>query len=142
MMTDANNVEFVDSAGPAGQLTMQGIMAGYGPVVGGAQTVQQYVQGQLNPAGQAPDTFTTAMDLTYNGQYTAIILLTPNFYNTPLIGEDPMLVLVHELLHYVSNQDDGQLVQNLNIPQIAGQSFSYDLSAWLGNGCGGSGGHE
>jgi RHS repeat-associated protein len=141
MMNGANAMTFYDSTGAAGELTMTEVMSQYGPLgAAGAQTVQAYGTAQGADSSAAVDLQYVPAAPPVGPQappfYTPSVILTANFWNQPL-GSDPYLVLVHEELHWVSNQGDDDLVKNLNIPQLAGKTSSYDLSAWLASGCGG-----
>jgi hypothetical protein len=122
----ANNLQFYDTRGAAGQLTCSDIVPGnFGQA--GQITLQAYgVQG----GGDA--SVVTYYDAKKNFVQSTNVLLNAGFWSQN--GDDPLLVLVHELLHYSTQSDDPSLAGKLGVAGTGNDSKA--ISDWLADKCG------
>jgi hypothetical protein len=120
---DADFLAFYDVRGPAGQLTLGEIAPSL--LAGNQTSIQDFVAGQ--PGAAITLASTNAAGVT---TITPNVFLTASFWNASSGANN---ILVHELLHYSSQQNDAQLVRNLGIG--GNGTPSQRLSDWLANGC-------
>jgi hypothetical protein len=132
LRSDANKLQFYDTRGAAGALTIADVVAGINLGDWGEQTLG--LQGRAGAeSGAAAETLSYFRNRDGMLVVTHNVLLNANFWSAN--SSDAFQVLTHELLHFSSQLGDDGLVAALGIGARPGETSSAALSRWLANNC-------